>query len=154
MRGNLPMETERLPDSMIEAGKLKPVTVIGITKAGVIVQVDGTNYTAFIHISKIAKGFVDEVSNYLSKGDRLEAMGTTKGFKPELTLVHLNLKPKNKPLERKPKSDDVPKKFIPEQHTPKSLDDMIADANRHFKDKTADREKRNRNKRRNRNKNF
>ena len=101
------METERLPESMIEADKVIPVTVVGIAKTGAIVQVDGTNYTAFVHISKIAKGYVDDVSNYLSKGDKLEAKGATKGFKPELTLVHLNLRPKNKPVEGCGISDNI-----------------------------------------------
>ena len=76
--------TTHLPLEMIHPGELMPVTVIGITQNGAIVQIDNTEYTAFIHISKIAKGYVREVSDYISIGDKLDAMGSNKGFKPEL----------------------------------------------------------------------
>ena len=141
--------TSHLPDSMIVAGELVPVTVIGLAKTGVIVQVDGTEYTAFIHISKVAKGYVNDVGDYVSKGDKLTAMGSTKGRKPELILTHLDLQPK----EHK---DLTPVQSTPAQHIPKSFDQMIADADRAYKDKFSSKDRKPRPRKRNfkKNSNF
>lgn len=145
--------TTHLPLEMIHPGELMPVTVIGITQNGAIVQIDKTEYTAFIHISKIAKGYVREVSDYISIGDKLDAMGSNKGFKPELIFTHLELKPKHHDTpvrsQKEYKSKPAPEQYTPKQHIPKSLDDMIADADKSFKDKYSSREKKQNHGRRN-----
>ena len=142
--------TTHLPLEEIVPGKTLPVTVIGIAKTGIIVQVDNTEYTAFIHVSKIARGYVENIADYISVGERYDAMGYDKGFKPELVLTHLNLKPKHRnsseQVQKKPvpKKPEIPEQYTPKQHTPKSLDQMIEDANKSFKDKYVARELKNR----------
>lgn len=147
--------TSHLPEEKIIAGELMPVTVLGIAKTGIIVQVDNTEYTAFIHISKIAKGYVNDINDYVTKGDKFNAMGSTKGKKPELILTHLDLQPKEsadipiKPDKPAPTSQPAPEQYVPEQHIPKSLDDMIAEADRSYKAKFSNKDKKQRPRRRN-----
>lgn len=137
----------RLPEDMIIDGKIIPVTVVAVTGSGVIVQVDNTEYTAFIHISKIANDYVKDVNDYISIGDKFSAKGIRSGAKPELILSHLDLKPVYKKAEPKkeykPKQpiQPAPEQFTSTQHIPKSLDDMIADANRSYKDKFSSKDK-------------
>lgn len=135
------MVQKRLPDNMIHSGELYPVTVLTTTAKGIIVHLDNTEYTAFIHISKIAKGFVYDVNDYVSQGDKFDALGTNRGDKPELILSHLDLKPKTK-------STPVSEKYTPSQHIPKSLDDMISDANKSYKDKFGSKEAKQRSRKR------
>lgn len=134
----------RLSEEAIEHGKIYQVTVVAIVQTGAIVEVDGTGCTAFIHISKVAPGYVHSVDDFLSVGDKLEAMGDCSGRRNELILTHLNLKykkpqdvSKSKFEKKDYKPQPVPEQFIPAQHVPKSLDDMIAAADRSYKDKTA-----------------
>lgn len=145
--------TSHLPEDMIKAGEIMPVTVIGIAKTGIIVQVDNTEYTSFIHISKIAKGYVNDINDYVSKGDKLNAMGSTKGKKPELILSHLDLQPKEhtpkKQYTHAPVPQPVPEQFTPTQHIPMSLDDMLAEADRSYKAKFSNKDKKQRPRRRN-----
>lgn len=130
-----------LPEDKITAGELVPVTVIGLAKTGAIVQIDGTEYTSFIHISKIAKGYVKDVGDYVSKGDKLDAMGCTKGNRPELILTHLDLQPKESKQAFKQEVPTASQEYTSVQHIPKSLDAMIADADRSYKDKFGHRDK-------------
>lgn len=154
------MDTIHLPESMIQAEKMYPVTVVGIAQHGIIVQLDDTQYTAFIHISKISRGFCNDPCDYVAIGDKYIAKGSTKGKKPELILTHLNLLSKNQTesiTDEKPKTNkDVAKRIEPtapvyglKQHIPKSLDSMIEDANRTYKDKFSNKDKKQRPRRRN-----
>ena len=145
----------RLSESVIEHGKIYPVTVIALTETGAIVEVNDMKCTAFIHISKVAQGYVRDVNDFLTVGDKLNAMGDCKGRKNELVLTHLNLKykkredaPKEDTKDFKPKYEKkeykpqpIPEQYTPSQHTPKSLDDMIAAADKSYKDKFNSRDK-------------
>jgi predicted RNA-binding protein with RPS1 domain len=138
----------RLSEEAIEHGKLYHVTVVAIVETGAIVDVEGTGCTAFIHISKVAPGYVHSVDDYISVGDKLDAMGDCKGYRNELVLTHLNLKYKNPREDSKPKFEKkdykpqpVPEQFTPSQHTPKSLDDMIAAADKSYKDKVTSKDR-------------
>lgn len=133
----------RLSESAIEQGRMYPVTVLALTETGAIVEVDDMQCTAFIHISKVAKGYVRDISDFLTVGDKLKAMGDCTGGRCELILTHLNLdyKKHEKVGEKSDikayKPQPVPEQYTPPQHTPKSLDDMIAAADRSYKDKIA-----------------
>ena len=134
--------TVRLPLDMIKANEIYPVTVTGLLRQGIIVQLDDTNYTTLIHISKIARRFVSDPAEFVSVGDKYKALGVISGKKPELILSHLDLQPKRS--EFNPKQNTRPavaEEYVPKQHVPKSLDEMISEANRVYKDKTASKEK-------------
>ena len=136
----------RFPEDMIVTGKIYPVTVLAITQYGVIVQVDDTNFTAFIHISKVIRGFCNDPHDYVAVGDKLDAMGNTHGKKPELVLTHLDLPLKQRTelsakvrQETKPIEPSAP--VFGNPHVPKSLENMIEDANRSYKDKCSSKDK-------------
>lgn len=111
----------------LEVNKEYTVTVQKILKTGIIATVDGSEDTEYIHISKISKDYVQDIEEYVSIGDVLNAKAIFHKDKPELSLQHL-------PLKRKqPKSIYIPP--TPNNSSNKSLDDMIAAANASLKDK-------------------
>ncbi|MBR4881388.1 MAG: S1 RNA-binding domain-containing protein, partial [Clostridia bacterium] len=141
--------TVRLPLNMIKANEIYPVTVKGLLPQGIIVQLDGTDYTTLIHISKIARRYVSDPAEFVSVGDKYKALGHIGGKRPELILSHLNLQPKASEVKPRQGKMPVAEEYVPKQHVPQSLDDMISAANRVYKDKVASQEKQNRPRRRN-----
>lgn len=142
--------TTRLPLDMIKPNETYPVTVKGLLPQGIIVQLDGTEYTTLIHISKIARRYVSEPAEFVSVGDKYKALGHIGGKRPELILSHLDLQPKRTAEQvRKPNRTPVAEEYVPKQHVPRSLDEMISEANRAYKDKTASKDKQSRPRRRN-----
>ena len=107
-------------------GEHYPVTVTKIMERGAVVSIQGTDKTAFIHISKVAAAYVQNISEYLEVGQTYDAE-CLEADKPELSLVHLNLRSKFAAQERPKVKQDKKREM--------SLDDMIAKANAVFKDK-------------------
>lgn len=122
------MESQvRLDKTKIEVGKSYPIQVIHITAKGIICKIVDDNpdvlTTGFIHISKIANAFINDINEYVAVGDEFHAVGISTDNGNELSLQHLNLKPKT----AAPKAEVYVK--------PKTLDEMIDSANSSFKDK-------------------
>ena len=117
----------RLNKDQIEIGKAYPIQVVHIANKGIICKIvdDNPNVetTAFIHISKIANAFINDINEYVTVGDKFNAVGISTDNGNELSLQHLNLKPKT----AAPKAEVYVK--------PKTLDEMIDSANSSFKDK-------------------
>lgn len=127
------MDQVRLSKDSIEVGKIYPVEVIHTTAKGLICKLDDgntqTETTTFIHISKIANAFVNDISEYAQVGDKFNALGVATDNGNELSLQHLNLKPN--------KTGTVYEQ--PAYVKPKTLDDMIEQANSSYRDKSGDR---------------
>lgn len=115
-----------------------PVTIVKIYSKGVLVLLDDTGQTDFIHISKISNDFIENIADFVSIGDEFEAIAVKRICQPkkethyekgefELSLKHLNLKPKNQ------NTSTVSKET--EQKTDITLDDMIESANQVLKEK-------------------
>ena len=122
------MESQvRLDKTKIEVGKSYPIQVIHISAKGIICKIVDDNpdvlTTGFIHISKIANAFISDINEYVAVDDKLNAVGISTDNGNELSLQHLNLKPKT----AAPKAEVYVK--------PKTLDEMIDSANSSFKDK-------------------
>lgn len=113
----------------LEVNKEYDVTVTKILAKGCIVAINGTDATEFIHISKIAKGYVNNVNDYISVGESLKARAIISKDKPELSLQHLMLRSKTMI-----QTDSVSRKK-PTTEQSKSLDAMIASADAALKDK-------------------
>ena len=121
------MQQVRLNKADIEIGKTYPIQVVHIAAKGIICKLQGnpdTEVTSFIHISKIANAYISDIHEYVAIGDKFNAVGISTDNGNELSLQHLNLKPKTS----EPKSESYVK--------PKAtLDEMIESANSHYKDK-------------------
>ena len=110
---------ERLPEGFLEIGKQYPVSVIKLLDKGIIVELLGTKYTGFIHISKLSQSFVHDVTDVVSVGMELTAKCVDTGRGPELSLRNEGLQPKH-PVVSEPARD---------------LDSMILLAQQSFNDK-------------------
>lgn len=102
----------------LKIGQKYEIEVIKILKYGVIVKLDD-GCTQFIHISNLCDKFISDISDILNVGDRRLATGISGNKHP----VELSLK--------RPSGRD---KSNTQHH--KSLDDMIADSNKAYADKT------------------
>lgn len=124
----------RLDKNTIEVGKSYPITIAHITAKGIIVNLED-GLTSFIHISKIANAFIEDINNFVAVGEQYNAIGIATDNGKELSLQHLNLK------SRGHKPNDTESKKIPynKPKAYKSLDDMINDANASFRDKHGNR---------------
>lgn len=119
----------------IKEGSIYNVKVVRILTNGIIVQVEDSGTTEFIHISKIADSFVSDINDFVSVGDELTAMGIKSSDDKritenngELSLHHLHLKPKNK-------KNYVDTEIVTDIAKEKNLDDMIAAADQCLKEK-------------------
>ena len=121
----------------IQEGKMYYVTVVKLLAKGIIVQINGTADTEFIHISKLSVKFVPDISKLVRVGDILEAVCVQGKDKLELSLHHLHLESLYKHVEDK---NLLSEKLSSPQ--PASLDDMIAAAERDFKEKQRDNDSR------------
>lgn len=82
--------------NIIEEGTLYPVIVTKLLARGIIVQLDDTGSTEFIHISRISNQFVSNIADFVSVGESLVAKGVKgKDGMTELSLIHLNLNHQN-----------------------------------------------------------
>lgn len=124
-------QQNRLSKDTIEVGKSYPITVAHITAKGIIVNIDGTDMTSFIHISKIANAFVDNIGDYVAVGEQYNAIGVSTDNGKDLSLQHLNLKKKVPEADSQHQIQTPRKEY---QHF-KSLDDMIEQANASYRDK-------------------
>ena len=132
------MESQvRLDKTKIEVGKSYPIQIIHITAKGIICKIVDDNpdvlTTGFIHISKIANAFINDINEYVAVGDEFNAVGISTDNGNELSLQHLNLKPKYTAPEDKPIMHKKP--YEKPRIEPATLDDMIEKANSSFKDK-------------------
>lgn len=79
------------------------VKVVAVKERLVVVEFEDSS-TSIIHISKIANCFVKDINDFIAVGDELIAEAIKSDEKPfELSLKHLNLKPKHKPKKSEPK---------------------------------------------------
>lgn len=62
------------PFGSLEVGKEYQVIVKKILVNGIIVQINDTKFTDFIHISKISESFVCDINEYVHVGDTLTAI--------------------------------------------------------------------------------
>lgn len=114
----------------IQEGQVYNVVVTKILPRGIIVQIQGTSDTEFIHISKLSIKFVSDISKLVTVGDKLEAVCIQGKDRLELSLQHLHLESLYKHVERK---QLPPKKSTKQKST--SVEDMIAAVERDFKEK-------------------
>lgn len=114
----------------IQEGQVYKVVVTKILPRGIIVQIQGTSDTEFIHISKLSVKFVSDISKLVTVGDKLEAVCIQSKDRLELSLQHLHLESLYKHVERK---QLPPKKSTKQKST--SVEDMIAAVERDFKEK-------------------
>lgn len=110
---------ERLPEGFLEVGKQYPISVVKLLDKGIIVELIGTKYTGFIHISKLSQSFVRNVADVVSVDMKLTAECVNTGHGPELSLRNEGLQPKHF-IAPKPVQD---------------LDTMILSAQQSFNDK-------------------
>lgn len=135
-------------ENAIEEDVLYSVIVTKLLTRGIIVQVGETGNTEFIHISRISKQFVSNITDFVSVGTCLTTKGVSgKDGKIELSLIHLNLSKNGGQTDLPNESDKT--------CSCKNLDDMIAVAELSMHDKIgklpskAERKRRRRNNRRN-----
>ena len=114
----------------IQEGQVYNVVVTKILPRGIIVQIQGTSDTEFIHISKLSVKFVSDISKLVTVGDKLEAVCIQGKNRLELSLQHLHLESLYKHVERK----QLPPKKSTKQKSI-SVEDMIAAVERDFKEK-------------------
>ena len=124
----------RLDKNTIEVGKSYPITIAHITAKGIIVNLED-GLTAFIHISKVANAFIEDINNFVAVGEQYNAIGIATDNGKELSLQHLNLKSRG----HKPNDTESKKISYSKPKAYKSLDDMINDANASFRDKHGNR---------------
>lgn len=121
------------PDGFLDEGKDYTVTVTKILSKGIIVKIKDTEYTDFIHISKISTEFVSNINEYVKVGDILPARTIKRGDKfsePELSLQHLHLK-----SLYTPEHSVCDTELVTKVSSERNLEDMIAAANLSLKDK-------------------
>lgn len=102
----------------LKIGQKYEIEVIKILKYGIIVKLDDES-TQFIHISNLSDKFISDISDILNVGDRRLATGVSGNKYP----VELSLK----------RSSRHNRSTIQDH---KSLDDMIANSNEVYADKT------------------
>ena len=79
------------------------VKVVAVKERFVVVEFEDHS-TSIIHISKVANCFVRDINDFIAVGDELIAEAIKSDEKPfELSLKHLNLKPKHKLEKSEPK---------------------------------------------------
>ncbi len=115
----------QLPQEMIELGKEYQVAVIKILDRGIVVQLKDTQYTEFIHISKLSTRYVSDIHAYVKVGDEFSALCIQGDGKRELSLKHLQLAPiyENAGSKKELTEEDSNTK------TKSHLDEMIAASN-------------------------
>ncbi len=88
--------------------------VVKTLKYGAILEFEGGE-KGFVHISKIAKGYVEKVGDFLKEGQEIEGkiIGKTKDGKWEVTLKEMNLEPQKQQetSEEDKKKQDFEKKL-------------------------------------------
>ena len=90
-------------------GQEYSIRVEKIISAGAIVRVldDNGGYTKLLHISNISPQFVKNIDDFISIGDTYIAKGVIgKSGSVELSLKHLNLKPRFKTSPRESKFEE------------------------------------------------
>lgn len=113
----------------LQKGQSYEVTVTKLLQRGVIVQINDTEDTEFIHISKLSAKFVSDISKIVNVGDTYTAIAV---YNPEYSRVELSLKHINYAQHRK--SHSAVHSMKSEQRK-QSLDDMIAAADSVLKEK-------------------
>ena len=118
------------PVNDIKEGSFYPVTVTKLLARGIVVKLDDTGTTEFIHISKISKKFISNIADFVNVGNRLVAKGIRgKNGTNELSLIHLHLG------EPGQKVKEVHAEEVNEDPAVKNLNDMIAAAELSMHDK-------------------
>lgn len=136
-------------------GEYYDVKVKKILDKGIIVEdIKRPEITAFIHLSKIADRYIDDIHKYMSVGDIFKVECVESSVKPmELSMIHLNLSPHDissstHDKHNISKSDSSLDKSIPNKVDQKSdIESMIRNMNKVFEDKYSDISSRNRRKR-------
>ena len=123
----------QLPKTLIVQDKEYTVTVLKIIAKGIIVNLSGTDYTEFIHISKLSDIFISNINEFIKVGDTYVAKGMITNGRSELSLQHLKLRPFKEDTNSRPRVTHSP--TYPQKSEPKSIDDMIMSAELSMKDK-------------------
>ncbi len=91
---------EDIEDDYLESkvGEIVIVEVLEVKTFGVICKVENTTRTLLLHLSEIANEFINDVSKFFKKGDKIQAMLIINP-KGELGLSTRKLKPKNQTNE-------------------------------------------------------
>lgn len=109
-------------ENVIQEGVLYPVIVTRLLARGIVVQLENTGRTEFIHISKISNQFVSNIADYVNIGQSFVAQGVKgRDGMNELSLIHLN-------LNQQKSSKQVLPKIVEELSNEKRLNEMIAAA--------------------------
>lgn len=135
-------------------GEYYDVKVKKILDKGIIVEdIKRPEITAFIHLSKIADRYIDDIHKYMSVGDIFNVECVESSVKPvELSMIHLNLSPHSISNDKNKynisKSNDSLDKSVqnPVDKKP-DIESMIRNMNKTFEDKYSDISSRNRRKR-------
>ena len=119
----------RRSENTIEEDTLYSLIVIKLLARGIVVQLDDTGNTEFIHISRISKQFVSNITDYVNIGQSLVAQGVKgRDGMNELSLIHLNLNQQESSKQTIPKVANEPS-------ADKRLNEMIAAAETTMHDK-------------------
>ena len=116
------------------------VKVVAVKERFAVVEFEDHS-TSIIHISKIANCFVKDINDFVAVGDELTAEAVESDEKPfELSLKHLNLKPKHKPEQSEPKDYFEYKKqdrlnYSFDKKKSDKLEQMISSSNEVYIDK-------------------
>ena len=116
------------------------VKVVAVKERFVVVEFEDHS-TSIIHISKIANCFVKDINDFVAVGDELIAEAVESDEKPfELSLKHLNLKPKHKLEKSEPKDYFEYKKqdrlnYSFDKKKSDKLEQMISSSNEVYIDK-------------------
>lgn len=119
----------RHSENVIKEGALYPIIVTKLLARGIVVQLEDTGKTEFIHISRISKQFVSNITDYVNIGQSFVAQGVKgRDGMNELSLIHLNLN------QQEPSKQVLPR-VVEEPSANKRLDEMIAAAETSMHDK-------------------
>ena len=110
----------------VSVGDIIEVTVTGITNFGAFMQLPGGK-SGLVHISEISNDYVEKVSEYLKKGQKIKVKVLSINDDGKISLSIRQAKPKtNKPVEIEwNKQDDIQKNMSFED----KLNQFLKDSN-------------------------
>lgn len=137
----------RVPDNYLAEGEIYNLTVTAVKERCLVVMIDGTEYTAIIHISNLSNRFITNISEFADVGTHLRAKAVKRNGNVELSVKDLesnqsDIQPKqysrrpSQPTRSPQTHRQNPKRKQPQGS---DLDRMIASCEASFKDKMRDR---------------
>ena len=130
----------RVPENFLVEGKIYDLTVTAIKETCIIVLIDGTQYTATVHISNLSKKYVSNIAEFTDIGMHLRAKAVKWKNHIELSIKDAGFEPKPKQTyaqsepDTQPPQDSQPKPQKKKSQT-SDFDKMLANCEASFRDK-------------------